>query len=100
MTFKVTSRVVRPPAQRAEPRLPSLPRMATNLGRAAIDVVKGAISGEPVLVELDQKLERLAVCQKCELFRASDQRCSHPKCGCSMRAKTWLKAMTCPAGKW
>lgn len=42
--------------------------------------------------------ERFAICQACpELIQLTSQ-CK--KCGCFMKAKTKIKAATCPIGKW
>jgi len=42
--------------------------------------------------------ERLSLCLSCEhLFNPTD---SCKKCGCFVRAKTWLKDAKCPLNKW
>jgi hypothetical protein len=41
---------------------------------------------------------RLEICNSCEWFKKSLQKCR--KCGCFMSLKTTLKQATCPIGKW
>lgn len=41
---------------------------------------------------------RLSICQTCEFFKKSGNRCK--KCGCFMKLKTHLENAKCPIGKW
>ncbi len=41
---------------------------------------------------------RLSVCKECPFFISLTSQCT--KCGCFMKAKTKLKAATCPEHKW
>lgn len=41
---------------------------------------------------------RLSICQGCEFFKKSGNRCK--KCGCFMKLKTHLENAKCPIGKW
>lgn len=42
--------------------------------------------------------ERLNLCMSCEhLFKPTD---TCKKCGCFVKAKTWLKDAKCPLNKW
>ena len=83
------------------PKEPPLPPKAEMLGNAMSSVVKmvyeGA-SGNQVKLSKEEAATRLEICNGCEFFRKSDQRCS--KCGCFMAIKTYLKAEKCPTGKW
>lgn len=46
-----------------------------------------------------QRDARLAACRACaEHFRPATQQCG--RCDCVMPLKTWLKAATCPIGRW
>lgn len=96
MRFSVGKAVIYKPQK----PLPSLKAQAANLAqsikRNAISVAHGAALKAP-----EEEIERRReVCAGCEFFRPQDQRCAHPQCGCYLRAKTWLKAESCPAGKW
>ncbi len=42
--------------------------------------------------------ERFAICKSCEHFFEPTATCK--KCGCFMAAKTKLKWVECPVGKW
>lgn len=76
------------------PPLPSKFEMAKNLTKSAFAMAKGVIRGE-ALKETDSEAQRrLEICQRCEFFRKSDQRCS--RCGCYMSVKTYLKSSKCP----
>lgn len=81
-----------------EPKLPSMTSMAGNLLKTAVNTVKTAVKGKSVSTSSLEANTRLAICQTCEYFRKSDQRCS--KCGCFMAVKTYLKAEHCPVSKW
>ena len=49
-------------------------------------------------VDEHQQQERMNICLDCEhLFKPTS---SCRKCGCFMRAKTWLADQECPVGKW
>lgn len=42
--------------------------------------------------------ERLAICKGCPELRKPLDQCA--ACGCFVKAKTMLKAASCPLGKW
>lgn len=85
-----------PPNTSAEPPLPNKLQMAKNL---AVAVKEHVTAGMPK-ARPEVQAERKAICEGCELFRHSDKRCSHPKCGCFMEQKwTWAE-QKCPLGKW
>lgn len=85
-----------------EPELPGALQLARNAGKAVLrngmELVRtGTVKVDPAKAEW-----RMRVCQNCpsKMFRESDQRCAHPKCGCYLKLKPWLKAERCPNGHW
>lgn len=80
------------------PSLPSMTQMAKNVTASLARTVKAAARGQSVRLSKEEADRRLAICQTCQFFRTVDQRCS--KCGCFMAVKTYLRAETCPVGKW
>lgn len=79
---------------RGEKPLPSLARQAANFVVAAAEHVGSGLS--EVAPEVAE--QRLALCQPCENYRTSDNRCSLCGCGVSLKA-TWVSSR-CPMGKW
>lgn len=77
---------------------PSNTQMAKNLGNSIIRNVQSVASGNSFKVTEGEANARLEICKTCEFFNATQQRCS--KCGCYMAVKTYLKAESCPVGKW
>lgn len=93
-------RKVSAPVKREEPPLPSVGAMAQNLAKATAAEGVAKVKGVPEITE-EQAKERFEICRSCvEWFRASDQRCAHPKCGCHLRYKVWWRSQRCPDGKW
>jgi hypothetical protein len=85
-----------------EPSLPSVPQLAMNSAQAFVRNVIHAVS-EMRIKPSDEEIDgRRAICKSCpsKLYRASDNRCAHPSCGCYLKAKTWLEAEECPDGHW
>jgi hypothetical protein len=78
------------------PKFPSLPQMAANLTRDVIKTVQTASQG--VKASDEDANRRKEICEKCEFFNKSQQRCT--KCGCFMAVKVYLKASNCPINKW
>jgi hypothetical protein len=82
--------------------LPSFPRQARNLAAAATRAIGAALSGRPVLVPEEVRLERETICAACPENLSG--RCR--KCGCGVRAqlirKTHLATERCPLNppKW
>lgn len=75
---------------------PSLGKQAAGLLGSIAGEAKAILSGrEPVTAE--EKMRRLAICEKCEFFTAQ-RRCT--KCGCFMDVKAGWRAAKCPVGKW
>lgn len=58
--------------------------------------LEDAATGERVPLEVHD--ERLNLCLGCEHLFQPTQSCK--KCGCFVRAKTWLPSQNCPIGKW
>lgn len=84
----------------ADPQKPGLIQRAMNFARAATEHIR---TGRK-LVSDEERTLRLATCNACELF--ADGICSHPDCGCPMKAKRgFIDALgwaskKCPLGKW
>lgn len=84
---------------KTQPQMPSILDMSKNLVKTAADVAKSVvISGEPLKLSDEEKNKRLSICESCEFYNKEQSRCT--KCGCYMAVKTYLKAATCPVGKW
>lgn len=81
---------------KAQPELPSLWKQAKNFAGAMVDHAKDGFKN----VDEEEAGRRLSICETCEYFRSEDYRCSHPDCGCFMRAKVKLRSSICPIGRW
>ena len=81
-----------------KPNFPSIPQMAKNIGGDIIKNVKSVAAGNPLTSDQDEGNKRKAICNSCEFFNKSQDRCT--KCGCYMAVKAYLKASSCPIGKW
>lgn len=77
---------------------PSLPQMAKNLGNDIVKSVKSVASGNNLNSDDIEAARRKDICNKCEFFNRQEERCT--KCGCYMAVKVYLKASSCPVGKW
>jgi hypothetical protein len=73
-------------------------QMAKNLAKTAIDTVKIVASGDSPNVSGEEAARRRSICNGCDFFNQAQQRCT--RCGCFMAIKTYLKAASCPIGKW
>jgi hypothetical protein len=80
--------------------LPKLSTMIANATTEAKVVCRDAIKTGRIKADDSIKKSRLSFCASCEYYRPQDERCSHEKCGCFVKFKTWLSASKCPAGKW
>jgi|CXWL01.1.fsa_nt_gi hypothetical protein len=60
--------------------------------------VIGGLARHLVLVDEPTREARLACCQACADYRASDDRCL--ACGCFVRIKAAITVTDCPRGKW
>lgn len=83
-------------ALKQKTQMPSVVDMGKNLLTTAVDVVKGAVSGDNVALTGEEANTRLDICKSCEFYVS--ERCT--QCGCFMAVKTYLKAANCPVGKW
>lgn len=80
------------------PSLPTMTQMAKNVTKSLWKTTKGVVKGQGLKVTTEEAEKRLTICNSCQFFRQRDQRCS--RCGCYMAIKTYLKAESCPVGKW
>jgi hypothetical protein len=78
--------------------MPSIPQMARNLGNDVIKNVKSVAAGNPLNSDQAEADRRKGICNNCEFFDKNQERCT--KCGCYMAVKVYLKASSCPVGKW
>ena len=81
-----------------KPNSPSLGRMALNAGQSLARNVVSVAQGNSLKIDAGQANHRLSICNQCEFFQKTSQRCN--KCGCFLSVKTYLKAEKCPIGKW
>jgi uncharacterized paraquat-inducible protein A len=81
-----------------KPNMPNAFQIAGNLASTAVNVVKSTLEGNPLNVETDEADRRKNICNSCEFFNKAQERCS--KCGCFMAVKAYIKAASCPVGKW
>lgn len=80
--------------------LPKMSTMIVNASRAVKDVTGGVLKRHAIKANDETIKSRLSFCQTCEYYRSEDERCSHQKCGCFVKFKTWLHSQKCPAGNW
>lgn len=81
-----------------KPQMPSMTKMAVNLGKSIVNNVASVASGNPLKADDESAKSRLSICRGCEFFDSNSERCG--KCGCNMAIKTYLRAEKCPLGKW
>lgn len=76
---------------------PGLFKKAVNLGKAIGQQVK-----TPGFVSDEVFTARLAQCKAniCGLFDATNTKCKHPTCGCSMNVKARWASQNCPVYLW
>jgi hypothetical protein len=79
-------------------RTPSINQMAKNVVQTAVDTVKTVAAGNSFNMTQDVINKRKEICNSCEFYNKNQDRCT--KCGCFMAIKTYLRAATCPLGKW
>ena len=82
--------------------LPSGRQLLANAGQATLRNAASVLRGEPLGVDEAEATRRRAICDAnvCGMYRAESERCAHPKCGCYLRLKIWLKAECCPMALW
>lgn len=82
--------------------LPSGAAKAASFIAAAAKAAMGVLSTGKLIAAPDVRAERMAVCEACPSFLASEDilgpQCS--VCGCFLKAKTALITQSCPDGKW
>lgn len=78
--------------------MPSAVDMAKNLAKTAVATVKSVAAGNPLNAPQDLIDNRKNICNSCPAFNKTQNRCT--KCGCNMAMKTYIKAASCPLGKW
>ena len=82
--------------------LPSNAARAASFIAAAAKAAMGVLSTGKLVAAPDVRSERMAVCEACPNFQASEgalgARCS--VCGCFLKAKTALITQRCPENKW
>lgn len=78
-------------------------QLAFNASLAASRVAFALVKGKPVFTMEDLARERLKICSNglCPWYRERPTaRCSHPSCGCFLKAKVLLTTETCPENRW
>ena len=79
-------------------KFPSLVQEAMNLAKSVAKVAVDAAQGKAVEVPEEEKVRRLAICEKCDIYDIVRHRCR--KCGCQMDMKSMLASLKCEIGKW
>lgn len=79
-------------------KFPSLVQEAMNLAKSVAKVAVDAAQGKGVAVPEEEKVRRLAICEKCDIYDIERRRCR--KCGCQMDMKSMLASLKCEIGKW
>lgn len=51
-----------------------------------------------IAADVTVRESRLAICNQCEHLLQATSQCG--KCGCFVKAKTWLSGSSCPINKW
>lgn len=105
MRFSIGRKIAPAPGTRTSPFLPGKRALVANAARAVVRNVGAAVQGNAPAADQAEIERRLATCRACELYvpgkdDAAAGRCGHEKCGCYLKFKTWLRAESCPAGKW
>ena len=78
------------------PQKPSLGRLLLNALDALVRNFKWVGDGNTPAARKRLQERREAICKACEFYQHGI--CT--KCGCFLKAKTWLNAEVCPVGKW
>jgi hypothetical protein len=77
---------------------PSLQQQGKNLAKFTFELIKHSLQSGALLVSDEVKQERLAICNKCEWYDESQDRCK--ECGCFMDQKASFAIDSCPLDKW
>lgn len=84
--------------QQNQQKYPTITKMVKNFGNDVLKNVKSVAAGNPLTSDDIEANRRKSICNKCEFFNKNQERCT--KCGCFMAVKVYLKASSCPIGKW
>jgi hypothetical protein len=84
--------------QGSNKKYPSNFQMAKNLTSSIVENVKSVSQGNNLSISPEVVNQRRSICSSCEFYDKGQQRCF--KCGCNMAIKTYLRASSCPLGKW
>ena len=83
---------------------PSVKEMAFSLVGAAKEIVTTAVSKGAIIASDEDIKKRWDICWDCEFFKKQPEHAMMPyvciKCGCGMKVKTRLAAVSCPINKW
>jgi hypothetical protein len=98
MSFQIHGQLIL--GNQANRTLPSFRDQVAHAMQAARKVAAAAVRGDPIWLTPAKREEWRAICQSnlCGYYRAKDQRCTHPDCGCFAKLKTRLTTERCPAG--
>ncbi len=77
---------------------PSFPEQLKNTTEFIFDVFGNAIAKHEIFVSTEEKESRYQICESCEFFELSSQRCR--KCGCYLQKKVQFTSAKCPISKW
>ena len=83
-------------ALKQKTQMPSLIEMGKNLISTATNAAKDVAAGNNPSATEEQANSRLQICRGCEHYVS--ERCT--QCGCYMSVKTYIRAASCPVGKW
>ncbi len=86
-----------PPPGPSEPPLPTARRMAGQVVRTALAVVRHAARTGRVRAPRSERRRRWKICKACDHYRPSDKRCGKATgCGCWLKRKIPLAGVRCP----
>jgi hypothetical protein len=77
---------------------PSLSEQGKNLAQFVFDTAKKTLNAESIFVSDEIRAERLDICNQCEHYDSTQQRCK--QCGCFLEQKTKFSSASCPIDKW
>jgi hypothetical protein len=79
-------------------KFPKKTQILQNLGKSVIKNVRHVSSGGQLKLNEEEKNKRFDICKNCNWFDPKTEKCF--QCGCYLKIKTYLKAESCPIGKW
>ena len=83
--------------QEKQQTYPPKTQMLRNFAKELWESAKLKGSNLPVIVPIEESLERYAICTSCPHL-TTEFRCT--ECGCFMKKKTHLASASCPLDKW